>query len=37
MTVVDGTRWFDSGISVRFVKNYILHKMPTTYDSVMPS
>lgn len=37
MTNIDGTRWFDSGISVRFIKNYILHKMPTTYDSVMPS
>ena len=33
MVELDGIRWFDSGLSIPFMKNhYILHKMPTTYD-----
>ena len=37
MVELDGIRWFDSGLSIPFMKNhYILHKMPTTYDSTMP-
>ena len=37
MVELDGISWFDSGLSIPFMKNhYILHKMPTTYDSTMP-
>lgn len=33
---MDGEKWFDSGISISIVKNLIIHKMPTTYESSMP-
>lgn len=38
MVELDGRRWFDSGISVLFLKDFlIVHKMPSTFCSSMPA
>ena len=38
MVELDGRRWFDSGISVLFLKDFLfVHKMPSTFCSSMPA